>query len=240
MISLQEGLLEQADHLMFAMYNILSMNIRGLGASPKYMALKDLFRSTKSKMFLIQETMHNCTQTISYFRRMFPSWHMVAIDAVWLSGGLVVIWDPKWIKAATFQCFADILIFAYFRDCTELVHILNIYAPYRQRFPFWEKFLSSKILDIDSLLIGSDFNCTLSNDETWGKGRKIDPIGRMIRNAIIQNNFIDIQPDCIAPSWDNGQSNDSFLAKRLDRYIIRGKLIDRFGSPLMKIIPTHI
>eukprot|EP00253_Pinus_taeda_P005326 PITA_05326 len=63
-------------------------------------------------------------------------------------------------------------------------------------------------------MIGGDFNSTLCNDEIWGNGRKIDPIGRMIRNAIIQNNCIDIQTERRGPTWDNGRSNDSFMAKR--------------------------
>lgn len=67
---------------------------------------------------------------------MFPTWHMVAIDAVGLSGGLAVLWDPTWVKPFAFQCFAGILILAYFRNFLDPVHILNIYAPHRHRFPF--------------------------------------------------------------------------------------------------------
>lgn len=73
-----------------------------------------------------------------------------------------------------------------------------------------------------------------------GNGRKNDPIGRMIRDAIIQNNFIDVISACRGPTWDNGRSNDSFLAKRLDRFLLHGKLIERFGFPSVKIIPSFI
>lgn len=93
---------------------------------------------------------------------------------------------------------------------------------------------------MDSLLIGGDFNNTLYSDDIWGNGRRTDPIGQMIRNAMIQNNFVDIQPDGKGPTWDNGRSNDDYLAKRLDRYILHEKLIYRFGPPQMKIIPSHI
>eukprot|EP00253_Pinus_taeda_P014722 PITA_14722 len=186
------------------MIDILSINIRGLGADPKFLALKDLFLSTNSKMLLIQETMHDSLQTITYFRRMFPSWHMVATNAVGLSSSLAVLWDPKWIKAVAFQCSAGILILAYIRDYPDPVHILNIYAPYKDCYPFWEYFVSSELLDIDSLLMGGDFNCTLCNDEIWGNGRKNDPIGRLIQDAIIQNNFVDVLPSCQGPTWDNG------------------------------------
>jgi len=72
----------------------LSMNIRGLGADHKFLALKDLFRTVNPKIILIQETMHDSSIAISYFRKMFPLWHISAIDAVGLLGGLAVLWDP--------------------------------------------------------------------------------------------------------------------------------------------------
>jgi len=99
------------------------MNIWGLGIAHKFLALKYLFLSLKSKMLLIQETMHDSLQTISYFRRMLPTWHMVATNAVGLLGGLAVLWDQKCIKVVAFQCFVGILILAYIRDSTNPVHI---------------------------------------------------------------------------------------------------------------------
>eukprot|EP00253_Pinus_taeda_P010780 PITA_10780 len=180
------------------MIDNLSMNIRGLGADPKFLGLKDLFLSSNSKMFLIQETMHDSFQCISYFRHMLPPWNIVATSAAGLSGSLAVIWDPKWIKAVAFKCFAD------------------------------------------SLIIGGDFNSTLCIDKTWGNGRKFDPIGHMIREAIIQNNLIDVIPSCRGPTWDNGRSNDSYLEKRLDRFLTHENIIERFGLPSMKIIPSYI
>lgn len=195
------------------MIDILSMNIRGLGADPKFLALKNLFVSSKSKMLLIQGTMHDSSQTISYFRRMLPTWHMVASNAVGMSGGLAVLWDPKWITTAAFQCFTGILVLAHFCGSSDPIHILNIYAPYKNQYPFWNYLLSSELLEIDSLIIGGDFNCTFCNDEIWGNGKKYDPMGRFIRESIIQNNFIDILPIGQGPTWDNGRSNNSFLAK---------------------------
>lgn len=222
------------------MIDILSMNIRGLRAGPKFLALKNFFLSSKSKMLLIQETMHDSLESISYFRHMFPSWHMVATNAVGLSGGLVVLWDPKWITVVAFQCFEGILILAYFHGSPKPIHILNIYAPYKDCSPFWEYFLSSEVLEIDSLLVGGDFNCTLCNDEIWGNGRKNDLVGGLIPDAIIQNNFVDVLSSCLGPTWDNGRSNESFLAKRLDRFLLHERLIERFGSPMVKIIPSFI
>lgn len=66
---------------------IIFMNIRGLGADLKFLALKDLFSSAQPKIILIQETMQSNHVSISYFRKMFPSWYMVALEAKGLLGG---------------------------------------------------------------------------------------------------------------------------------------------------------
>lgn len=113
-----------------------------------------------------------------------------------------------------FSCFAGILLLENFRGYTGPFHILNIYAPYKDHFPFCDRFLSSEFFDIDSLIIGGDFNCTLSNDEVWGKGRKNDQVGFTLREAILFHNFVDVLPSRREPTWDNGRLNEAYLAKR--------------------------
>lgn len=71
------------------MMNILSINIRGLGADPKFLALKELFVSAPYRLILVQETMHDRLDSIAFFRRMLPTWYMAATEANELSGGLV-------------------------------------------------------------------------------------------------------------------------------------------------------
>lgn len=144
------------------MIKILSMNIRGLGADPKFLALKNLFNSSSSKIILIQEIMHGGPETIAYFRHMFPSWHISATGAIGLSGGLAMLWDPVRVLAKTFRCIDGILL-AKFKGMAGPVHILNVYAPYKDRLSFWKRFLPCEIMGIDSLLIAGDLNCTLSS-----------------------------------------------------------------------------
>lgn len=71
-IILNPGLLEQNCPRRIQMMTILSINIRGLGADPKFVALKDLFSSSPYRLILLQETMHDRQNTISFFRRMLP------------------------------------------------------------------------------------------------------------------------------------------------------------------------
>eukprot|EP00253_Pinus_taeda_P017475 PITA_17475 len=95
-------------------------------------------------------------------------------------------------------------------------------------------------MEIDSLLIASDLNCTLSNDEVWGRGRKNDPVGGIIREAILQYNFVDICPSKLAPIWDNGRSENAYLAKIIDRFLIHDRLMDHLGLPSSNILPYFI
>jgi len=56
--------------------------------------------------------MHAASVTVSYFRKMFPLGHISAVEAMGLSGGLAVLWDPRWICAKAYNCIAGILIYA--------------------------------------------------------------------------------------------------------------------------------
>lgn len=90
------------------MMNIPSINIRGLGADPKFVALKDLFSSSPYRLILLQETMHDRQDTISFFRGYATILYMAATEANGLSGGLIVLWDSRWISARTFRCLGGI------------------------------------------------------------------------------------------------------------------------------------
>lgn len=89
---------------------IISLNIQELGAGPKYLPLKHLLSSLHPYVIIIQETMHSVPQVVLYFWKMFPNWYIYATVVVGLSGGLVALLDPRWIKIKAYKCFAGILL----------------------------------------------------------------------------------------------------------------------------------
>eukprot|EP00253_Pinus_taeda_P035371 PITA_35371 len=211
------------------------MNIRGLGAGPKYLALKHIFYSARPKIILIQETMHDRLSSISYFRKMFPSWYMMAIDACGHSGGLAVLWNPLWIRTNAYKCFAGIMISATFWGHRLPINVLNTYAPYLHRYPFWDRFFSSDLCEIRSLMIVGDMNFTLCPDEVWGGGKKMDPLADFLRNHLLNRNLIDVAPSVLTHSWDNGRTGSAYIAKRIDRVIIHADILDSMGMPYLSI-----
>lgn len=214
---------------------IISMNIKGLGANPKYLALKEIFYSARPKIILIQETMHSSQVSIAYFRRMFPSWFMVASEACGQSGGLAVLWDPVWIKAKAFKCFAGILISALVRGQDLNINILNAYVPYKNRLPFWERLFASEILEIETLMIAGDLNMTLSSDECWGIYRTKDPPADRLKKEFLNSNLVDIVPIKLMPTWDNSRTREAYIAKRIDRFILHSSIIDKMGMLVSSI-----
>eukprot|EP00253_Pinus_taeda_P006854 PITA_06854 len=205
------------------------MNIRGLGAPPKFLALKKFFFQARPKIIFIQETMHSSRVSLAFFRRMFPSWFMVATEANGLSGGLAVLWDPVWIKAKAFKCCAGIMISAMVRGQVFMINLLNVYAQCRNRSPFWERLFTSEILDIDSLLLVGDLNVTLSADECWGNCRKKDLLSDRLRMEFIRRNLVDVKPDQMMPTWENGRTRQAYIAKRIDRFFIKANIIAKWG-----------
>lgn len=75
-------------------------------------------------------------------------------------------------------------------------------------------------MDLDSLITSRDLNCTISLDEVCGHCRKINPLARKIQDVILLHNFVDICPEKIAPTWDNGHTSMTYVARRLDRFLI--------------------
>jgi len=111
---------------------------------------------------------------INYFKRMLPDWHMASTTVVGLFGGLVALWDPRWVNVREFSCFVSILLDGYIRGLKGHIHILNVYAPYKDRVVFWDKLIASRILELVSLIITGHLNCTIGLEEVWGRSKKVD------------------------------------------------------------------
>lgn len=179
--------------------------------------------------------MHASSVEIAYFRKMFPSWHISALEAINLSRGLVVLWYPIWIKAKKYSCLVGILISVKMKGHKFPINILNVYAPYKNRLLFWENLFASEILDVENLLIAGDLNVTLNMDEIWGINKKKDPLAKRIKNELLSRNFVDILPPQVLPTWENGRIEKAYIAKRLDRFILHASLIDKLGVPFSSI-----
>ena len=130
------------------MNHILSLNIRGLGNASKTHCLKDILYTANPIIFLGQETMCARERAIKTFLGFKAGWNVVAVDAVGLSGGLIAIWNPDHAACKAYKFFGGILLSGQLRGMEEPVNIINIYAPYCNRIPFWQRMMDSSILSL--------------------------------------------------------------------------------------------
>ena len=52
--------------------------------------------------------------------------------------------------------------------------IFNVYGPYLNRIPFWDKLFNKSLLREDRVIIGGDLNFSLGQTEVWGPHACVD------------------------------------------------------------------
>lgn len=165
---------------------------------------------------------------------------MAAIDVASLSGGLVALWDLKWVRMKAFSCVVGILLVGHIRGLLGRIHILNIYAPYRERDTFWRKMIISGVLALVTLVMVRDLNCIIGLDEVWGKSKRVDAMAELIKDIIIHHNFVEIFPSMFAPTWENGRAGDGYVAKSLDQFLLYEQIVERLGFVHSDIVNNYI
>lgn len=139
-----------------------------------------------------------------------------------------------------FSCSVGIFLFGYIRVISGRSHILNVYAPYKEREGFWDTMEVSGILNAPSLIFPGDLNSTLGTEEMWGESSVVDRMEQRLRENILSHNLIDVFPPKNAPTWDNGRSGNRFIAKRLDRFIFQENMIEKMGDVRSFIIENYV
>lgn len=158
-----DRVLRALDSSWGVMMNLISFNIRGLGGKAKFLSLSDFFLKNFPVFIFIQETMHKADRAISYFRPMFPGWHMAVQDAEGLFGGELFMWDPNIPSFKAYDFFGGIILSSHLRGFNKRLHFVNLYAPYLNMASFWKRMICSGIFQLENLVIAGDFNLTLQN-----------------------------------------------------------------------------
>ena len=87
---------------------ILSLNVRGLGAVPKKVALKQLLATTSPTVLLLQETMSEGKKAKEAVKECIKDWGMTSSDAVGHSGGTLTAWSPA-LNMISVQIFGSVV-----------------------------------------------------------------------------------------------------------------------------------
>jgi hypothetical protein len=118
---------------------VVTLNMRGVGGSSKYLALKRFLDLVKPDVLLIQETMVGVEKSRDLFGKLLPHWFFYGVDCTSLSGGLLSAWNPRKIIFSTYLILAGILLEGRIKDLDRVLKVINYYGPYSDREAFWEE-----------------------------------------------------------------------------------------------------
>jgi len=99
-----------------------------------------------------------------------------------------------------------------------ILKIINVYGPHTDKIPYWNSLFNKELLKTKNLIIDSDFNFSLGEEESWGPSAHPDPQTKFFSHLSTSKGFIDIAPVKFIPTWRNLRVGESQVAKILDRF----------------------
>jgi exonuclease III len=199
---------------------VLSLNIRGIGGTLKAASFRRLLEQSKPDIIFLQETLTGAQKSRDFMFLFRPSWYTVAVSSIGNSGGLLVSWDPSVFYLSSSLTTGGILCMGRCLADSREIALLNIYGPCTDRKRFWSLLNDSGILSIPLLIAGGDLNLILSDTENWGGGLVLGATVDFYRNIFASNKLTDILPEQLVPTWRNGRSGSTAIARRLDRFLV--------------------
>jgi exonuclease III len=125
---------------------VVTLNVRGVGGSSKYLALKRLLELVKPDVMLIQETMVGVEKARDLFVKLLPHWFFCGVDSTGLSGGMLSTWNPRKDDFYAYLIPAGILVEGHVKDLDRDLKVINCYGTYSDREVFWEEIKNEGIL----------------------------------------------------------------------------------------------
>eukprot|EP00253_Pinus_taeda_P009046 PITA_09046 len=207
----------------------LSFNCRGLASPPKKLALQRLFEVEQPDIILLQETLGHAENVTLSLQALAPKWKFMAFDAIGRSGGLAIGTNPRTLRIeAAWGGLGFLGIDIFSSELGKSLRILNVYGPCHQREFFWRRLLNFSLLAQDHTILGGDLNFSLGFSESWGHSAQVDAITEFMRNILDQKDFIDVPMQKPQPTWRNRRVGTAALARRLDRFLMKGPLLQHF------------
>eukprot|EP00253_Pinus_taeda_P016805 PITA_16805 len=150
------------------------------------------------------------------------------MDVMGRSGGLSIGYNPNTIKVnASWGGHGFLGLDLFLVELDTNLWIVNIYGPCQQREHFWKHLLGLSIFSSDHIIIGGDLNFSLGYGESWGSMAQVDSISRFMTDLLEWSNLMDVPMNKPLPTWRNRRVGEATLARRLDRFIMKGPLIQQ-------------
>jgi exonuclease III len=203
---------------------VLSWNVRGLNSGPRQKAVRELIRRQSPDVVFLQETKLSVENMQGLISKLWRNGDSQSIGAHGASGGLVCLWNPRrvqplwWISSRS-----SMSMIATCLETGEVILFSNIYAPIDFQ---GKQFLWSHIRLVRSMMpfypwiMAGDFNAICELDEKSGGIGRLEPSALLLRDNINSLNLVDIKPNNGRFTWNNRRVGESWIAERLDRFLV--------------------
>ena len=150
------------------MLKTVSWNYRGLGGLNKEEAIKDIIKSKKPDILLLQEMKMSDVEAMALSCRFWKNNKGKAISSKGASGGIATIFSSKFFVNSIWERHHWLLIEIQEEEDRTPLYICNIYRPTncRDKTTLWEDLnnLKEEMRGKDLIIVG-DFNTTRSQCE---------------------------------------------------------------------------
>jgi len=144
---------------------LLSLNIRGVGGPLKLASMRRLISKTLPNIIFLHETLVDEENARHFMFALGLEWMSSIVSTVGNSGGLLVSWDPRFLKFLhVLSCGCIFLSGSNLVDKRK-ISLLNVYGPCIDRKIFWKKVDDRGLLAHVDLIMTGEMNFMLNLDE---------------------------------------------------------------------------
>eukprot|EP00253_Pinus_taeda_P016512 PITA_16512 len=204
-----------------------SYNCRGLPRPDKKLALCRLLKNEPLDIIFLQETLGRILDIAQSLQNMLPRWILFCLDAHGRSGGLALGYRTHTIKLH--NCWGGMGHLGVDISSAELgihIWILNVYGLCQNKPAFWQNLLSSDSFKSDHLILGGDLNFSIGHAKSWGHRAQRDSLSNYFLSELEAHHLIDIPSAKPQATCRNNRTGDDSLARRLDRFLVKEKVLD--------------
>jgi exonuclease III len=220
---------------------LTSWNCRGLGSRKKEEALRDLIKTTRTNILLIQETKMSQQDSLKVLNNVWRSSQGLADNARGASGGLCTMWNVSKLELIRSElCMHWIFTQLLHKESGQTVSLFNIYVPQHidEKRICWQS-IQDYLIDneLENIILGGDLNVTLATEEKRGGSIVRDPAREWVEDLISAWDLMDIKPLRGRYTWTNKRVGPGHIAARLDRFLVQSSFLTLGLTTSSEILP---
>ena len=167
----------------------VSWNCRGLGRENKVEAIRNIIKTERPDILLLQEKKMSYVEVLALSQHFWTINQGFAINSRGASGGITTFFASKYEIKTIKQNRHWLLSEFKEKDDTNISYVCNVYGPThsRDKKNFWNSLASLKEeMEGKEIIIADDFNATIAQVEKRGGSIVHDPYGENLEDLITE------------------------------------------------------